>query len=185
MRFCGGCRAGVSCRGGNGHGAASRLRGSAREREPGDGVAAALHQRSRGHDRLVNVSPATGSLRLFINDRAGTIDYELTYDNLVGTVTQSHIHVGQMSVNGGITLWLCGTSFSATTPGPAGTPTCPAGRSGTVTGTLTAANVQPITAQLVTAGDLDDVIRAIRSGVAYGNVHSTVELGGEIRAQLH
>jgi len=140
----------------------------------------------RGFEEVpVNVSPATGSLRLFINDRAGTIDYELTYDNLVGTVTQSHIHVGQMSVNGGITLWLCGTSFSATTPGPAGTPTCPAGRSGTVTGTLTAANVQPITAQLVTAGDLDDVIRAIRSGVAYGNVHSTVELGGEIRAQLH
>ncbi len=140
----------------------------------------------RGFEEVpVNVSPATGSLLLFINDREGTIDYELTYDNLVGTVTQAHIHVGQMSVNGGITLWLCGTSFSATTPGPPGTPACPSGHSGIVTGTLTAANVQAVTAQLVAAGALDDVIRAIRAGVAYGNVHSTVALGGEIRAQLH
>src|SRR5437588_8809311 len=89
----------------------------------------------RGFEEVpVNVSPATGSLRLFINDRAGTIDYELAYDNLVGTVTQSHIHVGQLSVNGGITLWLCQTS---TNPAPASvaalTPTCPSGHSGTVT----------------------------------------------------
>ena len=141
----------------------------------------------RGFEEVpVNVSPATGSLRLFINDRAGTIDYELAYDNLVGNVTQSHIHVGQMSVNGGITLWLCQTS---TNPAPASvaalTPTCPSGHSGTVTGTLSSANVVAVAAQLVAAGDLDDVVRAIRAGVAYGNVHSSVEPGGEIRAQLH
>src|SRR5881227_405319 len=71
----------------------------------------------RGFEEVpANVSPAEGSLRLFINDRSGTIDYELIYDNLVGNVTQSHIHVGQMSVNGGITLWLCQTP---TNPAPA------------------------------------------------------------------
>lgn len=132
-----------------------------------------------------NVSHASGSLRLFINDHAGTIDYELIYENLTANITQAHIHVAQAGVNGGITLWLCGTTTTPTTPGPPGTPTCPAGQNGVVTGTLTAANVVAVPAQIITAGALDDVIRAIRSGVAYGNVHTTVLPGGEIRGQLH
>ncbi len=131
-----------------------------------------------------NASDATGSLRLFINDRAGTIDYELSFDGLEGDVTQAHIHIGQAGVAAGISIWLCQT---ATNPAPAAvaalTPPCPA--AGTVTGTLSAANVIGPAAQLVTAGDLDDVIRAIRAGVAYGNVHSKVVPGGEIRGQLH
>src|SRR5438046_7606143 len=136
----------------------------------------------RGFEEVpVNVSPATGSLRLFINDRAGTIDYELAYDNLVGNVTQSHIHVGQMSVNGGITLWLCQT---ATNPAPASvaalTPACPSGHSGTVTGTLSAANVVAVAEQLVTAGDLDEVVRGIRAGVAYGPVDRYVRAGDAV-----
>jgi hypothetical protein len=127
-----------------------------------------------------NTTDATGSLRLFINDRAGTIDYELSYANLTGNVTQAHIHVGQPGVVGGISLWFCGT---ATNPGPAGTQLCPA--SGTITGTLTASNVVGPTGQLVAPGELDEVIRAIRAGFAYGNVHSSVLPGGEIRGQLH
>jgi hypothetical protein len=131
-----------------------------------------------------NTSVASGSLRLFINDRARTIDYELAYENLEGTVTQSHIHVGQAGVNGGISIWLC---QSATNPAPAAvaslTPTCP--QAGTVTGTLTAANVVGPASQLVTPGQLDDVIRALRAGYAYGNVHSSAVPSGEIRGQLH
>jgi hypothetical protein len=83
-------------------------------------------------------------------------------------------------VVGGISLWFCGT---ATNPGPAGTQLCPA--SGTITGTLTASNVVGPTGQLVAPGQLDEVIRAIRAGFAYGNVHSSVLPGGEIRGQLH
>jgi hypothetical protein len=130
-----------------------------------------------------NTSAASGSLRLFINDRAGTIDYELAYENLQGTITQSHIHVGQAGVNGGISMWLCQT---ATNPAPAAvaalTPTCP--QAGTVTGTLTAANVIGPTAQLVAPGQLDEVIGALRAGSAYGNVHTSAAPGGEIRGQL-
>ena len=136
----------------------------------------------RGFEEVpVNTSAASGSLRLFINDRAGTIDYELTYENLQGNVTQAHIHVAQAGVNGGIVLWLCGT---ATNPGPAGTPACPS-PGGTITGVLTASNVVAVPTQLVAAGELDEVIGAIRAGKAYGNVHSSVAGGGEIRGQLH
>ena len=83
-------------------------------------------------------------------------------------------------MNGGIVIWLCGT---ATNPGPAGTQTCP--QSGTITGTITAANViAAAAAQQLTAGELDEVIAAIRAGVAYVNVHTAVSPGGEIRGQL-
>ncbi len=129
----------------------------------------------------VNTSAASGSLRLFINDREGTIDYELTFEGLQGNVTQAHIHVAQAGVNGGIVLWLCGTG---TNPGPAGTPACPS-PGGTVTGTLTSNNVTPVPGQLIGAGELDEIIRAIRAGKAYGNVHSSLAPGGEIRGQLH
>lgn len=138
----------------------------------------------KGFEEVPSVSTAaSGELRLKIDDRAGTIAYELTYEGLQGTVTQSHIHVGQPGVAGGISIWLCQT---ATNPAPAAvaaaTPQCP--QAGTVTGTLTAASVVGPLPQLVTAGQLDEVIDAIRAGVAYGNVHSSAVPGGEIRGQL-
>ena len=49
---------------------------------------------------------------------------------------QAHIHFGKRAVNGGISVFLCGT---AGFPGPAGTPTCP--QSGTVTRTASAADI--------------------------------------------
>jgi hypothetical protein len=38
--------------------------------------------------------------------------------------------------------------------------------------------------QQLTAGNLDQVIDAIRRGVAYANVHTTLSPGGEIRGQI-
>jgi hypothetical protein len=101
-------------------------------------------------------------------------------------VQQSHIHFGQKSVNGSIVIWLCQT---ATTPAPAAvagvTPFCP--QAGTVTGTITAANViaASMTQQQIDATELDEVIDAIKGGVAYVNVHATpLNPGGEIRGQI-
>ena len=130
-----------------------------------------------------NTTDANGSLRLFIDDRSGTITYELSYENLSSAVAQAHIHIGQAGVNGGISIWLCQATSRAPASVAALTPECP--QSGTVTGTVTAANVIGPTGQLVAPGELDEVIRAIRAGVAYGNVHTALLAGGEIRGQLH
>jgi hypothetical protein len=112
----------------------------------------------------------------------GVIQYSETYDGLQAAVTQSHIHVAQPGVNGSIVIFLCQT---ANNPDPTGlAPQCP--QEGTVSGTITAANViagSTATQQLV-AGDLAAVIAAIRAGAAYANVHSTVSPGGEIRGQI-
>ena len=39
-------------------------------------------------------------------------------------------------------------------------------------------------AQGITAGQLAELVRAMKAGVTYANVHSTLYPGGEIRAQL-
>ena len=126
---------------------------------------------------------AKGSFKAMIDEKGEIIDYELTFEGLEGTVTQSHIHFGQEHTVGGIVVWLCQT---AGTPAPAAvaaaTPFCPT--SGTVTGTIRPAQVLPQTAQGINAGDFDKVVRAIRAGAAYANVHSTLYTPGEIRGQI-
>ena len=108
--------------------------------------------------------------------------YTETYSGLQGTVTQSHIHVGQLSVNGSVVIFLCQT---AANPDPTGlAPECP--QEGTVTGTITAANViaGSMAPQQLAAGDLAAVLTAIRAGAAYANVHTNLSPGGEIRGQI-
>lgn len=126
---------------------------------------------------------ASGQFRAAISRNDDAIAYELTYSGLEGTVTQSHIHFGQKSVNGSIVIWLCQT---LTNPSPTpGTPACPS--SGTVSGNLTASDVIAANtpSQRILAGELAEVIAAIRAGAAYVNVHSTpLTTGGEIRGQI-
>jgi CHRD domain-containing protein len=140
-----------------------------------------------GYQEVPSVStPASGTFDANIASDDESFSYELTFSGLVGSVQQSHIHIAQPAVNGSVVVWLCQT---ATTPAPpavtAITPTCP--QSGTVTGNITAANViaAGTTSQQITAGELDEVIAAIRAGVAYVNVHATpLNPGGEIRGQI-
>src|SRR5438445_719279 len=124
---------------------------------------------------------ASGDFKATIARGDQSIEYELTYSGLQGTVQQAHIHVAQRAVNGSIVIWLCGTT---TNPGPAGTQTCP--QAGTITGTNMAANVVAgaTASQQLAAGELNEVIRAIRAGVAYANVHTNLSPGGEIRGQI-
>ncbi len=114
-----------------------------------------------------------------------SISYFLFYTQLQGTVTQAHIHAGQHGVNGGIIIWLCQTG---TNPDPTGlSPQCP--QQGTVTGTITAANViatapPPQGGQQFSAADFAAALSAMRAGVAYANVHTNLSTGGEVRGQL-
>jgi hypothetical protein len=127
----------------------------------------------------------SGSFRASLNSAGTELRYELRYAGLEGgNPTQAHIHVAQKSVNGGIVVWLCG---STTNPGPAGTQACPASPSGTVTGRITAADVVgpiPPANQGIAAGEFDEVVRALRKGVAYANVHTPTFAAGEIRGQI-
>jgi len=125
---------------------------------------------------------ARGEFTATIAPDGEVIEYTETFSGLQGTVTQSHIHVGQLGVNGSVVIFLCQT---AANPDPTGlAPQCP--QAGTVTGTITAANViaGATAPQQLEAGDLAAVLTAIRAGAAYANVHTNVSPGGEIRGQL-
>jgi CHRD domain len=136
-----------------------------------------------GYEEVPSVNTvASGQFRARISRDEQSIDYELSYSGLQGTVTQSHIHIAQLSVNGSIVIWLCQT---ATNPGPAAH-TCNPG-SDHFTGTITAADViaGATASQQLNANDLASVIAAIRAGAAYVNVHtSPLSTGGEIRGQI-
>jgi hypothetical protein len=123
---------------------------------------------------------ASGTFEAVISPNGDAIDYEITYTGIQGTVTQSHMHVGQRSVNGGVVLWVCGTTGAAA--GPAGTPTCTS-PNGHFAGTWMAANVQTVATQQL-GGNIEKVITAIRAGAAYVNVHSNLSPAGEIRGQI-
>ena len=106
----------------------------------------------------------------------------MTYSGLQAPITQSHIHVGNLAVNGSIVIFLCQT---AANPDPTKlAPTCP--QQGSVSGTITSANViaGATTTQQLVQGGLPAVIKAIHAGAAYANVHTTVSPGGEIRGQI-
>jgi len=134
-----------------------------------------------GYEEVPAVSTAAnGRLRATVTPSDTGFAYRLSYAGLEGSVTQAHIHFAQAGVNGGISVWLCGTG---TNPGPAGTPVCPA-PSGSVEGTIDAADVVGPAAQGIAPGEFGELLRAMRAGVTYANVHSSMFPGGEIRSQL-
>ncbi|HYO13309.1 MAG TPA: CHRD domain-containing protein [Thermoanaerobaculia bacterium] len=134
----------------------------------------------RGFEEVPAISTlGRGRFEATLSEDGTEMDYSLVYSNLTGNVLQAHIHFGQEGVNGGIMVFLC-TNLGN---GPAGTPPCPS--PGTeVEGTIVAADVIAIASQGIPAGQLGPVLRAIRGGVAYVNVHTNVYPGGEIRGQL-
>lgn len=127
-------------------------------------------------------SKADGEFEARVSADRSSVDWTLAYAGLQADVLMAHIHFAQKGVNGPVVVWLCG---STTNPAPApGAAACP-GRSGVVRGTFTAANVLASpAAQQLAAGELAELIDAMRAGVAYVNVHTAVSPGGEIRGQI-
>jgi CHRD domain-containing protein len=122
----------------------------------------------------LTLSAGRGSLELTVNEMDTSVHFVLQYEGLTTPVTQAHIHVGQKNVNGGVTVFFCGGTTR---------PPCPASPA-TVEGDFMATDVLPLTTQQLEAGNLAKLLRAIRAGQTYGNVHTQTSPGGEIRGQI-
>jgi hypothetical protein len=124
------------------------------------------------------LSDGSATLVLKLDRSAQTVSYTLKFSGLT-SVTQAHIHFGKVHMAGGVMVFFCSNLATA----PAGTQPCPAA-AGTVTGTLTAANVLPIMGQNVPAGDFSALVDALESDTAYANIHTTSFPAGEIRGEI-
>jgi len=143
-------------------------------------AAQTLHATLESYQEVPAVSSAaSGSFRAKIDKQAGTIQWELAYSDLQGSAQQAHIHLGQHSVNGGISVFLC-TNLGN---GPTGTPACPV-TNANLNGVIVASSILGPAGQGLSAGDFDELVAAMRGGVTYVNVHSTTWPGGEIRGQI-
>ena len=107
--------------------------------------------------------------------QATRLSYELTYAGLEGGNTLfAHVHLGQPDVARRRHVLPVRRRRKTGLPNV----------SATVTGTVVAADVIGPTGQGISPGQFDEVIRAMRKGLAYANVHTTAFPTGEIRGQF-
>ncbi len=130
-----------------------------------------------GYNEVPSVSSmGRGDFSATIDDQNRVITYRLTLGGTFNApLVFAHIHFGQRDVNGGVAAFLCG---GGSKPAP-----CPP--NGTVTGTITPADVVGPAGQGIAPGEWDELVAAIRAGVTYANVHSNTQPGGEIRGQIN
>jgi len=131
----------------------------------------------------VVVTSAMGDVTVTIDAARTQINFTLNVLTPLPNITQGHIHIGPIGTNGQIVLDFCTNQ----TP-PSGVPVpppCPVAPF-TLTGTLTAANLRPITPAIIALGvnNFTDVVNHILSGDAYANVHTSAFPNGEIRGQI-
>jgi hypothetical protein len=105
------------------------------------------------------------------------IHFVFKYDDLEGGSSLfAHVHFGTRYVAGGVSYFLCGGS---TKPDP-----CP-NVSGVVEGDIVPADVIGPNGQGIEPGSFAEILRAMRAGDAYVNIHTTRWPGGEIRGQIN
>jgi hypothetical protein len=121
-------------------------------------------------------TPGHGNIKLRVTGGGTGIHYRLHYEDFEaaeGSTLFAHIHFGQRGVAGGVSAFLCGGGDK-----PACTPT-----EGTFEGDIDAADVVGPSGQGIAAGELTELIRAMRHGYTYANVHTTLNPAGLIRGQ--
>jgi len=117
----------------------------------------------------------TAGAATFRMEVGNTITFSITFSGLSTTLLFAHLHFAPTKVAGGVMIFLCGGGDQ---------PACPSATSGTITGTITAANVTGPVTQGIHPGDLAPALEAVRDGAAYANMHTTKFPGGEIRGQV-
>jgi CHRD domain len=121
-------------------------------------------------------TPGRGTFKAKIVN-GNTIHYKLQYSGFEaaeGITTAAHIHFGQPGVPGGVSAFLCGGGNK-----PACTPT-----QGTFEGDIVASDVIGPTVQGIAPGEMDELIRAMKKGFTYANVHTNLNGAGLIRGQI-
>ena len=142
-----------------------------------DDLAISAHLRGLG-EVPPNNSKGSAEFTGTISADGTTLSYTLKWSGLTTLPLFSHIHFGPTKVNGGVMVFLCGGG---------GKPACTQATSGTASGTIVAADIVGPAAQGIPAapaGDFADVVRAIRTGNAYANLHTTKFPGGEVRGSV-
>jgi len=116
---------------------------------------------------------ATGELEITVVD-ANTWLYTLSYRGFEGgDPLFAHIHIGPRGASGPVVIPFCGAGSK---------PACPP--AGSVSGTITAADVTALPDLGVAAGDLNRVLNEMRAGNTYANAHNPQNPGGHIRGQI-
>jgi hypothetical protein len=117
----------------------------------------------------------TNGTATFSMNVGASITFTLTFDQLSSKLTLAHLHFAPTKVAGGVMIFLCGGG---------GQPACPSATSGTITGTITAANVTGPVLQGISPSDLTSALEAVGEGNAYCNMHTTKFPSGEVRGQV-
>jgi hypothetical protein len=118
-------------------------------------------------------SSGSGTFTATLSADETSLTYTLTYSGLTGA-SAAHIHLGARAIAGGVSAFLCGGG---------GKPACPAS-SGTVTGTIIAANIIGPASQGLAVGNFAGLIASMRAGATYVNIHTPAYPVGEIRGQI-
>ena len=134
-----------------------------------------------GYQEVTAVStPARGAFWAKLSRDGMSLEYKLSYSRLSGDVRFSHIHFGRSRTNGGVIVFLCQTDSG---PDPLGlAPMCV--QEGSVSGTVTADNVVGPGGQGVDPGEFEELVRAMRAGATYVNLHTSTFPAGELRGQI-
>jgi hypothetical protein len=123
-------------------------------------------------------TPGHGDFRARIV--GNNIHYRLHYEDFEaaeGATTAAHIHFAQRGVSGGVSAFLCGGGDK---------PPCPP-LEGTIEGPLAVidpADVIGPSGQGIAPTEMAELMRAMRAGYTYVNVHTTLNPAGLIRGQI-
>jgi CHRD domain-containing protein len=133
-----------------------------------------VHASLNGYLEVPSISTA-GRGTFTATIRSTSISYRLHFSGLGSDAMAAHIHFARPDVNGAVVAFLCGGGDK---------PACPKA-GGTVTGVIDAADVTDLAADRgIAAGEIAELIRAIKAGATYVNVHTMVYGGGEIRGNV-
>src|SRR5262245_40336983 len=148
--------------------------GSGKGKSDDHGKSSTFGARLSGYNETPSLN-STGRATFTLTIQNDTMTFKLDYADLSGPPAVAHVHIGQVGVAGAVSFFLCGGSTK---------PPCPASPSGSVSGTVAAADIIGPTTQGFNPGDIASVIAAIQHGVAYANMHTAKFPAGEIRGQL-